>query len=247
MKKTLLSILFISVFALVSISAQDLDEILDNYFETIGQENLMDVQALVSTGMVLQMGQEMPFKFISKRPDKAYIEVDFQGTKMKQAYDGENGWAIMPWTGSAEPVDVTGPDLKGLKTMGDMDGALWDYEKKGHTCELMEPEELDGAEVFVLKLTKEDGDIEYYYMDAENYVVLKVKTKSIVNGSEVEVEALMSNFQEVDGYISPFTTIQKFNGQTGMTINVENIATDEDVDDSIFEKPVVPAAPESEE
>lgn len=236
--------MFISaVIALSSVSAQDLDEILETYFETIGQENLIGVESIVSTGKVLQMGQEMPFKFISKRPGKAYIEIDFQGTKMQQGYDGENGWAILPWTGSAEPMDITGADLKPLEEMGDMDGSLWEYEKKGHSCELMDSEDLDGAEAFVIKLSKKDGDIEYYYMDAENYVVLKVVSKTIVNGSEVEVEALMSNFQDFGGYIMPMTTVQKFNGQTGMTINIEDVITGEDVDDSVFTKPDVPAKP----
>jgi hypothetical protein len=191
---------------------------------------------------VMQMGQEMNFKFIAKRPNKAYIEIDVQGTKMKQAYDGENGWAIIPFTGSAEPMDITGPELKGLKEMGDMDGALWDYEKKGHTCELMDKEELDGSDAFVLKLTKEDGDIEYYYMDAENYVVLKVVSKTMANGSEIEVEALMSNFQDFGGYIMPMTTEQKFNGQTGMTMNLEEVITDEEVDDGLFLKPAASPA-----
>jgi hypothetical protein len=244
MKTRFYSTLLMAVIAISSMSAQSLDEILDTYFETIGQENLINVKTMVSTGTVSQMGQEMPFKFIGKRPNKAYIEIDFQGAKMKQAYDGENGWGIYPWTGSAEPVDVTGPDLKGLKEMGDMDGALWDYKKKGHTCELMESEDLDGTEVFVLKLTKEDGDIETYYLDAENYVILKVVSKTIVNGSEVEVEALMSNFQEVDGYIMPFTTEQKFNGETGMTINMQEAVANEEVDDALFLKPVVPEKPE---
>jgi len=116
-------------------------------------------------------------------------------------------------------------------------------KKKGHTCELMDSEELDGAEVFVLKLTKEDGDIEYYYMDAENFVVLKVVSKTIANGSEIEVEALMSNFQDFGGYIMPLTTEQKFNGETGMTMNIEDVARDEKVDNSIFLKPATPANP----
>jgi hypothetical protein len=77
-------------------------------------------------------------------------------------------------------------------------------------------------------------------MDSENYVVLKILSQTMVNGSEVEVEVLMSNFQEVNGYVSAFTTEQRFDGQTGMTIKVEEILFDEEVDDSIFVKPVVP-------
>lgn len=247
MKKRILSLLITALFTLTSMSAQDLKELLDSYFETIGQENLTDVNTSISTGMSLQQGMEMPFKFITKRPDKAYLEIEVQGAKMVQAYDGENGWMIAPWTGSAEPIDLTGPDLRGVMNMSDMDGPLWDYEKKGHTLELQGKEDLDGSKVFVLKLTRKEGDIEYYYMDAENYVVLKVLTKTIVNGSEVEVEALMSNFKEVNGYLTAFTTEQKFNGQTGMTLNIEEMRFNEKVDDSLFSKPASPVSPDSGE
>ena len=240
MKKRTLTILTLAFAMVAFLPAQNLQEILDTHFETIGQENLADVKTMVSTGMTLQMGMEMPFKFITKRPDKALLEVDIQRAKMQQAYDGENGWMVAPWTGSAEPMDLTGPDLRGVKDMSDLDGPLWKYKEKGYELELMDSEDLEGTKVFVLKLTKEEGVTEYYYMDSENYVVLKVKTKTIVNGSEVEVEALMSNFQEVNGYVTAFTTEQRFDGQPGMTINIEEINYNEEVDDKIFVKPVVP-------
>jgi outer membrane lipoprotein-sorting protein len=246
MKKRTFAILTLALATVTFLSAQDLQELLDKHFETIGQENITGVKTMVSTGTTLQMGMEMPFKFISKRPDKAYIEVDIQGAKMQQAYDGENGWMIAPWTGSAEPMDLTGPDLRGVKDMSDMDGPLWEYEKKGYTLTLEGTEDLEGTEVFILKLVKEEGVTEYYYLDSENYVVLKIITKTMVNGSEVEVEVLMSNFQEVNGYVSAFTTEQRFDGQTGMTINIETLKFDEEVDDKIFVKPVVPETPEEE-
>ena len=243
MKKKFFITLTMAVFAIGTLPAQDLQEILDTYFETIGQENLKDVKTQVSTGKTLQMGMEMPFKFISKRPAMALLEVEMQGAKMIQAYDGENGWMIAPWTGSAEPIDLTGPDLRGMKDMADLDGPLWDYEEKGYSLEFEGTEDMEGTEVFVLKLTKKEGDIDHYYIDSENYVVLKVKSKTIVNGSETEFEAIMSNFQEVNGYIMAFTTEQRFNGQTGMTINIEEVKVNEEVDDKIFIKPVIQEKP----
>ncbi|MFC2116483.1 outer membrane lipoprotein carrier protein LolA [Bacteroidota bacterium] len=240
MKKRLFSIMIIAAFAMGTIPAQDLQEILDTYFETIGQENLVDVKTMVSTGTMMQMGMELPFKSIFKRPDKAYLEAEIQGAMMKQGYDGKNGWMVAPWTGSAEPIDLTGPDLRGLQDMADIDGPLWNYQEKGHQLELLDTENMEGSEVFVLKLTKKDGDINHLYLDSENYVVLKVKSKTIVNDSEVEIESVMSNFQEVNGYIMAFTTEQSFGGQVGMTINIEDVKTNEEVEDNIFNKPVTP-------
>jgi hypothetical protein len=246
MKKRLFTILTLTFFSLGITPAQDLQAILDAHFEAIGQKNLINFNTLVATGKLHQMGMEMPFKTITKRPDKTYIEAEIQGAKMKQGWDGKNGWMVAPWTGSAEAIDLTGPDLRSLQDAADMDGPLWDYEAKGHMLELTGTEDMEGTEVYVLKLSRKDGNIDYMYMDSENYVVLKMVSKTIINGSETEVESQMSNFQDVDGYIMAFTIEQTFDGQPGMNLNIEKVTWNDVVNDSIFSKPAAPARTETE-
>ncbi len=64
-----------------------------------------------------------------------------------------------------------------------------------------------------------------------------MKYRLVVNAQETEMVALMSNFQDVDGYIMPFTTEQRFDGQSGMTITFDEVRFNVDIDDSIFVKP----------
>ena len=185
---------FAMAFMAISvINAQELDEILDNHFETIGQENLLDVTCIQATGKALQMGMEFPFTMINKRPGKLKVTVEVQGFEIIQAYDGETVWTINPMTGSTDPLDVTGPEADGLKESSDMDGQLWKYKEKGHQLELEGTEEVDGTEAFVLKLTKKNGNIDYYYLEQESYLIFKMKSKTIMNGSEVETEVLLIN------------------------------------------------------
>jgi len=58
-----------------------------------------------------------------------------------------------------------------------------------------------------------------------------------MNGSEIETEVLLSNYQEVEGCILPFTTEQRYSGQTAMTIMMDEMKFDVEVDDAIFSKP----------
>ncbi|KPL11819.1 MAG: hypothetical protein AMS26_19430 [Bacteroides sp. SM23_62] len=244
MKKTIFTILSLAVLTMGSAYAQDLQEILDKYFKTIGQENLLKVKSQISTGKILQMGMEMPFKAITKRPNKSYLEMEIQGAMMKQAYDGENGWMIAPWTGSADPIDLSGPEARSVKEMADMDGNLWNYEEKGHQLELVGTEEMEGAEVYFLKLTKEGGDVDHYFIDTDNFVVMKMTSKIVINGQETKMEILFSNYQDVKGVLVPFTTEQRFDGQTGMTVNIEEVKINEEIDDAIFLKPAPTEAEE---
>jgi outer membrane lipoprotein-sorting protein len=131
MKRTLIALISLAAFALGPANSQDVNEILDKYFETIGQKTLADIETMVATGKSMQMGMEMPFKTIQKRPNKALLEVEVQDAKMLMGYDGENGWMVAPWLGP-EPIDLVGSDLSSLLEMSDMDGYLWNYEEKGH-------------------------------------------------------------------------------------------------------------------
>jgi len=236
MKRHLLVTVLMAVFAITSISAQDLQEILDNHFETIGQEKLLEIKSIHATGRAMQMGMEFPFEMINARPDKVKIIIDIQGSKIIQAYDGEVVWAVNPMSGSSEPIDVTGPEADGLMENADLDGQLWKWEEKGHQLELEGTEEIEGSELFVLKLTKKNGNIDYYYLDPDSYLIIQTKSKTIMEGSEVETEAIMSNYQDVNGYIMPFTVEQRMGGQTVLTIMMEEVEVNVEFDDSFFSK-----------
>ena len=244
MKKIILTLIRLAIFTVGSTYAQDLQSILDKHFKAIGQEKVLNMQTQVSTGKILQMGMEIPFKSITKRPGKAYMEMDLQGSKVVMAFDGVKGWAIQPWTGSAEPVDLPDTDLGPMEELSDMDGAIWNYKEKGHQLELIGTEDLEGTQVYHLKMTRKNGKIFHYYLDNEKFVMVKMKFKMKVNGFESEIEALMSDFRAVDGYLMPFTQKQIVDGQMGMSMIFEEVKFNEDIDDAIFLKPATTPANE---
>jgi outer membrane lipoprotein-sorting protein len=241
MKK--LTLLFLSLFIIsgLNLSAQDpgIDEILANYFETLGQKYILEVQTVTMTGKILQGGMELPFKIIQKRPGKFYLEAEVQGTKMQQAVDGETGWMLFPGSGSLVPNDITGPQLKAMKEQADIDGYLWKWKEMGFQLELLGTEDLEGSTVYNLRLTKEDGAVDNYYIDKDNFVCLKLKNKLVIQGSEMEQESVFSNFKQVNGILQPYNLEQRMNGQTVATLVIDEIKYDEVVSDTLFVKPVV--------
>jgi outer membrane lipoprotein-sorting protein len=236
MKKHVLVAFVMAVFAIATSIAQDVQELLDNYFETIGQENLLKVKSIHAKGKALQMGMELPFELLNKRPDKLKTIVEVQGAQIVQVCDGQSVWMINPMSGSSEPVDLSGPQADALMESADMDGQLWNWKEKGHQLELEGTEEIDDVEMFVLKLTKKNGNIDYYYLDPDSYLIPRTISKIIVEGSEMEVEILMSNFQDVNGYIMPYTMEQSLNGQPMVTIMFDEVKLDVEIDDSVFAK-----------
>lgn len=236
MKKRVFITILMAAFASAASIAQDAQELVDQYFETIGQENLLKVKSIHATGKALQMGMEFPFELINKRPDKLKMIFEVQGTQIVQAYDGETAWVINPMSGSSEPVDLTGPQADGTRENADMDGQLWNWKEKGHQLELEGTEEIDDVEMYVLKLTKKNGNIDYYYLDPDSYLVPKMKSIVMMEGSETEVEVILSNYQEVNGFIMPFSMEQRMNGQTVITIMIDNVEVDKEFEDAFFSK-----------
>ena len=136
------------------LSAQDAQAILDQHFEAVGQENLLKANTIQASGKAMQMGMEFPFNMIQKRPDKLKLVIEVQGSQIIQAVNGENVWAVNPMTGSADPIDLTGPEADALKENADLDGQLWnrsvcaetDQKERQHRLFLCGSGELPDAE-----------------------------------------------------------------------------------------------------
>lgn len=243
MKKTLL--LIAATFAYVfSIQAQDMevDDIIKKHLEAAGQEKLSEVKSIKVTGKISTQGMELPFTLIRKRPGKMRMEASMQGQTMVQAYNGEDGFMIAPWTGSADPQDINDAQKKQFKEMARIDGKLFNYEKEG-TLLLIGKEKFEEKEVYKLELTTkpenedEDNDISYYYIDAETFVIFKQTSKVNMNGNEADMETYPGNYKKIDSIYFPHSFEQKVNGVTHSKITMETFAFNEDIADDVFEKP----------
>ena len=221
----------------VVLQAQTADEILKDYFNAIGQDKTIKVKTVTTTGKITQGGMDLPFIMYNSRPLKLRMEFTIQGQKIIQAFDGTNGWMINPMAGSLAPQDM-GPDqIKQLKQQADMDGLLYNYKEKESTLEYSDKDEVDGTEVYKLKLTDKNGDITYYYIDTDSNILLKTTAKRTIQGNELEGNTLYSNYQMIDEMAVPFSIATVINGQTVAEIVVEKVDFDKEVPDSLFVKP----------
>jgi hypothetical protein len=240
MKKLIKSILLAVIF-IGSALPQTVDEILAEHFKAIGQEKLLATNTMSAKGKIIQGQFEIPFTSQQKRPMYYRTEAEFQGMKIISGFDGTKGWSINPMMGSTEPQPMTEEQIDKMKIQADYDGSLYNYKEKGYTVEFTGKENIDDIETYVLKLTRPGGDIITFYIDAENYVLLKMKSKLKMQGVETEVELLFSNYKFVNNILSAFSLETKMNEQTAMQMTFDEIVYDTDMPDSIFQMPEVTA------
>jgi hypothetical protein len=215
-----------------------LDDILTKYFSVTGIESMKDWQTITTIGKANMQGTDYPFQLIMKRPGKIRIEVEIQKMRMIQAYDGEHAWTVMPWTGSTEAQDMTADETKIIKEEADFEGTLYHWREKGHKAELIGREEIDGTPVYNIKIKNANGNNENFYIDAENYVILKGVSHVMNQGNEIESENLNSDFKKVNGVLMPFTIENKSKGQTVSHFIVDKYEINTEVNDSLFIKPI---------
>jgi outer membrane lipoprotein-sorting protein len=240
MKNLIISFLLTMIFASATF-AQTVDEILAEHFNAVGQEKLLATNTLTMKGKIIQGQFEIPFTSMQKRPMNFRSEAEFQGMKMLSGFDGTMGWSINPMMGSSDPQPMTEEQIDRMKIQADYDGLFYNYKEKGYTVEFIGKETVDDIETYVLKLTRPNGDVVTSYIDAENYVLLKVKSKMKLQGVDTETETIFSNYKYVNEILNPFSIETKMNGQTAMQMTFDEISYDVDMPDSMFEIPEVSA------
>ncbi len=234
MKKAISLTVFMA-FAAMSISmAQDADKILDKHFRAIGQDKLSKIKTIDARGSASMMGMSTGIHMMAKRPHKLRMVIELQGMEIITGYDGKTAWTMNPMTGSSVPVAMSGAEADGFMESADMDGKLWNYAQKGHKVELVGEEDVHGKASYVLKLTKAGGDDEKYYIDKESYLIVMVKATAPVNGAAMEVEAHMSDYKRIEGYMMPMSTTQKVGGQTIMSWTFDEVRFNTNLDDALF-------------
>jgi outer membrane lipoprotein-sorting protein len=234
MKKLLFVFLLLPFLA---VNAQELDDILAQYFKTINQDKLSGVQSVISRGKIKQMGVEITMSMWQKRPDKIRIEGSFSGQSFIQTFDGTTGWNINPFTGVTEPKEMSADEIGQAKDQSDIDGFLFNYKDKGYKVELLPDEDVKGAKAHVISVMKADSSVIKHYISSETNLL--VKTKFSAMGAEIE--SLMGDYKEVDGIKMPHSIETAMNGQVMMQIVLDEVKFNEDIPDNLFGKPEVPA------
>jgi outer membrane lipoprotein-sorting protein len=239
MKKLITAILVLVAFISSPAHAQEmsLDAVLAKYYQAAGIETVKEWKTLTMKGKSMAGGMEIPLTVTMKRPGKMRTEIELQGNKMLQVVDGESGWSVIPWSGSTDPQDMTADELKAMKDQTDLEGPLYNWKEKGHKVEMIGKEDMEGTPVYKIKVTRKNGNIETYFLDAESYLPLKIASIAKMQGNDVENETFSGNYQEVNGVMLPFSLETKLKGQTISNVVVDSYQVNNDVDDNLFLKP----------
>jgi outer membrane lipoprotein-sorting protein len=243
-KSTLLCFFLLGI---TSISySQNVDEIINSYYETIGGKNWDAVNGMRMTANLDQEGMIIPIEVVQMKDGRSYTKVTFNGnTMIVDAFDGKTSWGINWMTMLPEESPAEDSENE-RRTAGEFPDALLNYKDLGYTATLLGSEKIEGTDCNKIKLEKKTELIEgkelpsteYYYLDKESNV--PVMMESEINSGEMKgkiSQTKFSDYQEVNGVYFPFSTTQGLKDGESQTIQFEKIEVNPTVDDSIFTFP----------
>ena len=219
--------------------AQTVDEIIaSNIKARGGVEKLQGLRTTRTTGKLIVGSFRVGYVQENKRPEKVREEVIIQGMAQTQAYDGGTAWQISPFMGRKDPERMSQDDAKSLVLDADIEGPLVNYKEKGHKAELVGHDSVEGTDCYKIKLTLKNGDVRYYFLDADSRLELKTETQSNIRGAIQYTETFYGDYEQVDGIYFPFAIESGEKGsQQRQKTDVEKIEVNVPLDDALFSMP----------
>ena len=182
---------------------------------------------------------QLPFVMDLKRQRKQRIEIEFQGKKAVQVFDGTNGWKLRPFLNRHEVETYTPDEVKATALQSDLDGPLVDYAVKGTHVELEGREKVRDHDTYKLKLTLSNGQTQHVWIDSKTFLEAKIEgTPRRLDGKMHAVATYPSDFRPVSGIVMPYLLETAADGvKQTEKIQIDSIAVNPKLDESTFAKP----------
>jgi outer membrane lipoprotein-sorting protein len=200
------------------------------------------VSTLTMTGQIDVGGTKpvkLPFVMTMKRPHKNRFELRFNDQTAFQVYDGTQGWKVRPFLGRNDAEPYTPAEAKSAAATADLDGPLIDYASKGSQVEVQGVESVEGHRAYKLKLTTKDRAERHVWVDASNFLELKIEGDSRkLDGRLHPVTVYYRDYKAENGLMVPHTleTVVAGVKQTHR-MTIQHVTVNQAVDDSLFAKP----------
>ena len=236
LRKKLIPAIAALLVAISTVSAQSADDVIDKYIAAIGgKENWKKVTSIISEGSMMVQGTDVVLVSTTVHNVGIRQDISVMGMTGYQIITPTAGWAYLPFHGHTSVQELPEEAVKQSADQCDLQGALMDYKSKGHKVEYGGKEEIEGKTMHKLNITHKNGKQETYFIEAENWYLVKVQSKQVVNGLESESVILFSNYQKLpEGIVLPMAINLPVAPGLSADLIVKKVEVNKPVADSTF-------------
>ncbi|HEA29827.1 MAG TPA: insulinase family protein [Leeuwenhoekiella sp.] len=200
--------------------------VLNKYIEAIGgEEKLKAVNSMIMKAGAEVQGMKLSMEMKKSNKNQFLQEISMMGNVMsKQVFDGTTGYILA----QGQKMDLTDEQLTAVKNEAVLFPEL-DYLAAANTT-LEGTQKVEGKEAYMIKVS----DIKTNFYDAESGLKIKEETVMEANGKSMTQALEMSNYQEEEGVMFPFTLSTSF-GPQKVDFKVSEIMLNKEIKDTDFE------------
>jgi len=217
--------------------AQEVDEIIAKHIEAHGGADAWNaVQSMKISGRFAAFSVEEDFFALKTKGGAYYSELFLGQHKVIEAFDGQTGWTIDPWQDFVFPRELNKREVNVFQQKAEFFTPFYNYKEKGIEVELIGKQDVDGIDVFAIKLTRPDGNIETWYLDANTFLEYKYESNWVDFAYSAPAECYFDDFRTVKGLVIPYFIERTF-FQRDRILQIENIDFNPKVDKNMFKMP----------
>lgn len=218
-------------------TAQDLDEIVAKHIEAHGGIEKWDaVQSMKIIGRFTAFSVEEDFYAFKTKEGGYYSQLELGKYHVEEAFDGKKGWTIDPWQDFVFPRELNNHETNVFYQKAEFFTPFYHYKEKGIQVELVGKDNLDGADVYVLKATRPNRSMETWYLDANTFLEVKSESNWVDFAYRSPAESYFDDFRNVDGVVIPFFIERTFS-QRDRILQIEEVIFNVPIDENLFVMP----------
>ena len=180
----------------------------------------------------------LPFTLEFKRPLKSRLELEFNGQKVVQVYDGAQGWKLRPYLGRTNWDAYSADELKQAAAEPGINGWLIDSAATGARIESAGTDTVEGNEAYKLKVTPRSGPARYVWVDGKSFLDVKVDGEPRkLDGKLHAVVIYQREFKPEHGLLVPHVLETAVKGvRKTQKIIIDSVLVNPKLDDAQFTK-----------
>lgn len=221
---------------------EDVDAIIDRFIEAVGGREKIDAtDNLVYSGGTYEEGEYRSDGDASMSVARPWFKLVGDKNDPGDYMEGYDGAA---WEWFADPgvvVRTVGAASAAIRHYAGVEHPLVDYGRKGSVAEFLGDSKLDGRTVHVIRLTRRDGFVEQFYIDAESSLINASSGKAPLHafGKDVATITRIADYRDVDGLLVPhrFISVEMPSGRTISSMQWGRIAANQALPDGWFSPP----------
>jgi hypothetical protein len=186
----------------------------------------------------------IPFILAVKRPNLSRLEILYRGEPVVKIFDGTDGWMLRSmdnqWVAVPMPANMALAEAE----QGSLDGPLLDAKAKGNKVTLESVDTLESGPAYRLAVTGSGGAVQHVWVDAGNFLDLKMDAVRVINGRALPVAILFADYRVSDGLmIAHRIETRALNGSPVESMSIDSVAVNPNIEVARFQKPPVSAHP----